>query len=114
MDRAGQGHFDELFGHSDLQLLHARIDKIFWDDIGGRLLTSGSEIWLSQSVRDYSHDQAIDRLAAGLEVEAWHPGDDIIEQVQLRDYPFCLSVQYHPDRDAIYRPLFDAFLEHIK
>jgi putative glutamine amidotransferase len=191
-------HFDELFAHSDFQLLNARTDKILWDDIEGLLLTGGSDIsagWLAQSVTDYSlirnsdeardswdfnalrqalderlpifaicrghqvlnvvlggtlrldipghnlpeqkygnlqelkfsssaairiprvnssHHQAIDRLADGLEVEAWHAGDDIIEQVRLRDYPFCLGVQYHPERDAIYRPLFDAFLEHIK
>ena len=60
-----------------------------------------------------SHHQAIDRLGEGLEVEAHHAVDHIIEQVRLRDYPFCLGVQYHPERDAIYRPLFDAFLSHV-
>jgi len=60
-----------------------------------------------------SHHQAIDKLGSGLEIEAWHLGDDIIEQVRLRDYPFCLGVQFHPERDVIYRPLFDAFLEHV-
>ena len=61
-----------------------------------------------------SHHQAIDRLGDGLEVEAWHVGDDVIEQVRLRGYPFCLGVQYHPERDAIYRPLFDAFLDNVQ
>ncbi len=61
-----------------------------------------------------SHHQAIHRLGDGLEIEAWHAVDDIIEQVRLRDYPFCLAVQYHPERDALYRPLFDAFLEQVK
>jgi putative glutamine amidotransferase len=61
-----------------------------------------------------SHHQAIAELGDGLEVEAWHAGDQIIEQVRLRDYPFCVSVQYHPERDKIYQPLFDAFLTHIK
>jgi putative glutamine amidotransferase len=60
-----------------------------------------------------SHHQAIDKLGDGLEIEAWHVGDDIIEQVRLRDYPFCLGVQYHPERGTIYRPLFDAFLEQV-
>jgi len=60
-----------------------------------------------------SHHQAIAKLGEGLDVEAWHVGDDVIEQVRLRDYPFCLGVQYHPERDAIYRPLFDAFFEHV-
>lgn len=61
-----------------------------------------------------SHHQAIDKLGGGLEVEAWHAVDHIIEQVSLRDYPFCFGVQYHPERDMIYRPLFDAFLEQVK
>ena len=61
-----------------------------------------------------SHHQAIAELGEGLEVEAWHVGDQIIEQVRLRDYPFCVGVQYHPERDKIYQPLFDAFLQQIK
>ena len=61
-----------------------------------------------------SHHQAIDKLGDGLEIEAWHAVDHIIEQVRLRNYPFCLGVQYHPERDVIYRPLFDAFLEQVK
>ena len=60
-----------------------------------------------------SHHQAIDKLGDGLEVEARHAVDHIIEQVRLRNYPFCLGVQYHPERDPIYRPLFDAFLEQV-
>jgi putative glutamine amidotransferase len=60
-----------------------------------------------------SHHQAIGKLGDGLEVEAWHAVDDIIEQVRLRNYPFCLGVQYHPERDVIYRPLFDAFLQRV-
>jgi putative glutamine amidotransferase len=61
-----------------------------------------------------SHHQAIDKLGDGLEVEARHAADETIEQVRLRDYPFCLGVQYHPERDVIYRPLFEAFLAHCK
>jgi putative glutamine amidotransferase len=60
-----------------------------------------------------SHHQAIDRLGDGLEVEAHHAVDHIIEQVRLRDYPFCVGVQYHPERDPLYRPLFDAFFEKV-
>jgi putative glutamine amidotransferase len=60
-----------------------------------------------------SHHQAIDKLGDGLEVEAWHVGDDVIEQVRLRDYPYCLGVQYHPERDPLYRPLFDGFFEQL-
>ncbi|MEA3188233.1 MAG: putative glutamine amidotransferase [Chthoniobacter sp.] len=60
-----------------------------------------------------SHHQAIDRLADGLEIEAWCATDGIIEQVRLRDYPFCLGVQYHPERDSIYAPLFEDFFERL-
>ena len=60
-----------------------------------------------------SHHQALDRVADALEVEAWHAGDGIIEQVRLRDYPWGLGVQYHPERDLMYASLFDDFFAHL-
>jgi putative glutamine amidotransferase len=60
-----------------------------------------------------SHHQAIDKLGDNLEIEAWHAVDHVIEQVRLRNYDFCLGVQYHPERDVLYRPFFDAFLSHV-
>ena len=60
-----------------------------------------------------SHHQAIDRLDEGLEVEAWCATDDIIEQVRLRDYPFALGVQYHPERGQIYDALFEDFFSRL-
>ena len=60
-----------------------------------------------------SHHQAIDQLGAGLEVESWCATDDIIEQVRLRDYPFALAVQYHPERGQIYDELFDDFMSRV-
>ena len=61
-----------------------------------------------------SHHQAIDRVADGFEVEAWCAHDDIIEQVRLRDYPFALAVQYHPERGKIYDALFEDFFQRVK
>jgi putative glutamine amidotransferase len=61
-----------------------------------------------------SHHQAIDRLADGCEVESWCATDDIIEQMRLRDHPFALAVQYHPERGQIYDALFDDFFSHVK
>jgi putative glutamine amidotransferase len=61
-----------------------------------------------------SHHQAIDRIADGFEVEAWCAHDDIIEQVRLRNYPFALAVQYHPERGKIYDALFESFFERVK
>lgn len=61
-----------------------------------------------------SHHQAIDRVGEGLEIEAWCPTDEVIEQVRLRDYPFVLGVQYHPERDELYASLFADFFEHVR
>jgi len=61
-----------------------------------------------------SHHQAIDKLGAGLEVESWCATDDIVEQVRLRDYPFALGVQYHPERGQIYDELFDDFISQMR
>jgi putative glutamine amidotransferase len=60
-----------------------------------------------------SHHQAIDRLGEGLQVEAWCATDDIIEQVRLRDHPFVIGVQYHPERGRIYDSLFDDFFSRL-
>ena len=62
-----------------------------------------------------SHHQAIDRLADGCEVEAWCASDDIIEQMRLKDYPFALAVQYHPERGGdVYAPLFADFAARME
>jgi putative glutamine amidotransferase len=60
-----------------------------------------------------SHHQALDQLGQGLVVEAWHAEDGTIEQARLENYPYCLAVQYHPERDPLYRPLFDGFIEQV-
>ena len=60
-----------------------------------------------------SHHQAVDRLGDGLEVEAWCATDDVIEQMRLRDYPFALAVQYHPERGEGYAPLFADFVSRL-
>jgi putative glutamine amidotransferase len=60
-----------------------------------------------------SHHQAIDRLGDDLEVEAWCATDDIIEQMRLRDYPFALAVQYHPERGEGYTALFADFVSRL-
>ena len=61
-----------------------------------------------------SHHQAIDELAGPLFVEAWHAGDGIIEQVRIKNYPWGVGVQYHPERDLLYAPLFEDFLAHLR
>jgi len=61
-----------------------------------------------------SHHQAVDRVAGGFEVEAWCFTDDVIEQMRLKNYPFALAVQYHPERGKIYDELFEDFLSRVK
>jgi putative glutamine amidotransferase len=60
-----------------------------------------------------SHHQAVDSLGKGLEVESWCAADDIIEQIRLRNYPFALGVQYHPERGKIYDELFEDFFSRL-
>lgn len=61
-----------------------------------------------------SHHQAVDLLAERCEVEAWCATDDIIEQFRLRDYPYALAVQYHPERNPRYASIFEDFLARVK
>jgi putative glutamine amidotransferase len=61
-----------------------------------------------------SHHQAVERLAERCEVEAWCATDDIIEQFRLRDFPYALAVQYHPERNQNYAALFQDFLARVK
>jgi putative glutamine amidotransferase len=60
-----------------------------------------------------SHHQAVDRVAESCVVEAWSATDHVIEQMRIRDYPFGLAVQYHPERGGIYDALFDDFFAAI-
>jgi len=60
-----------------------------------------------------SHHQALDLVGEGLQVEAWCSDDDVIEQVRLRNHPFVIGVQYHPERGKIYDSLFDDFFSRL-
>jgi len=60
-----------------------------------------------------SHHQAVDRVADGFTVEAWCASDDVIEQMRLRNYPFAVAVQYHPERGKIYDALFEDFFARL-
>jgi putative glutamine amidotransferase len=61
-----------------------------------------------------SHHQAVDKLGKGLKVEAWCKADDVVEQMRIVDYPFGFSVQYHPERDPLYLPMFNAFAQQVR
>ncbi len=44
-----------------------------------------------------SHHQAVSDIGEGLSPSAWAP-DDILEAMELKNHPFGLSVQWHPER----------------
>ena len=67
----------------------------------------------TRSMVNSTHHQAVDRVADGFEIEAWCATDDIIEQMRLRNYPFALAVQYHPERGTIYDALFEDFFASL-
>ncbi len=60
------------------------------------------------------HHQAISHVGLGLEITAWSE-DGIAEAVELRDHPFALAVQYHPEEleptDEASQRLFAAFVQ---
>lgn len=60
------------------------------------------------------HHQAVKDPGEGVEIVGWSE-DGIVEALELRDYPFVLAVQYHPEElaptDAASRRLFAAFVE---
>ncbi|MBL8020343.1 MAG: gamma-glutamyl-gamma-aminobutyrate hydrolase family protein [Leptospirales bacterium] len=59
------------------------------------------------------HHQALRKVADRLEVTA-KADDGIIEAVELRDHPWFLGLQWHPEmsaaRDPVQQNLFDAFV----
>ncbi len=61
-----------------------------------------------------SHHQAVENPGDACAVEAWCANDDIIEQMRLRNYPYALAVQYHPERHPLYAGLFADFLAQLK
>jgi putative glutamine amidotransferase len=71
-----------------------------------------SEIWngATSATVNSAHHQAIRDLAGGLKAVAW-AADWLIEAVELPAHPFCLGVQWHPERmpdDPRQRALFAA------
>ncbi len=56
-----------------------------------------------------SHHQAVDVPGAGLRIEARCAADGVVEEIRAPGYPFVVGVQYHPERGAVYAPLFAAF-----
>jgi putative glutamine amidotransferase len=98
----GTLHLD-IPGHRDPEMKDNDIQAL-------RSATTASHRW--EQVNS-SHHQAVDQVAEGFEVEAWCAVDDVVEQIRLRDYPFALGVQFHPERGKIYDALFDDFFSRL-
>jgi gamma-glutamyl-gamma-aminobutyrate hydrolase len=75
---------------------------------------------LSELLPDYQqfqvnslHGQGANRLGDILTVEARAP-DNLVEAVSVRNHPFALGVQWHPEwhslTDPVSRQLFNAFI----
>ncbi|MEU1735490.1 gamma-glutamyl-gamma-aminobutyrate hydrolase family protein [Streptosporangium sp. NPDC020145] len=69
---------------------------------------------LGKAVGDHAevtapHHQAVKRLGEGLLAVAW-ADDQIVEGVELQGHPFCVGVQWHPERAGDNR-LFEALVQ---
>jgi putative glutamine amidotransferase len=98
----GTLHLD-IRGHDLPEMKHHNVQPLRYDSVARHRF----------DLVNSSHHQALDRVADALAVEAWHAGDEVIEQVRIKDYPWGVGVQYHPERDMIYAPLFDDFLTQL-
>jgi len=61
-----------------------------------------------------SHHQGINKTGKGLIISAYSP-DGVEEAIELRDYPFFVGVQWHPERlsDKHSQRLFKSFIRAI-
>ncbi len=111
--------------YQDLSLINTQLLKHHGDNFAGEInhpvkLQPGSllhDVIGCQNINcNSSHHQAIDKIGKGLIVSA-KTSDGIIEGLELVDYPFLLSVQWHPERifkRAHARRLFEAFISASK
>ena len=44
-----------------------------------------------------SHHQSVDKIGEGAEITAYSPTDNIVESFELKEYPFGLALQWHPE-----------------
>jgi putative glutamine amidotransferase len=62
-----------------------------------------------------THHQGINKTGKGLIISAYSP-DEVVEAIELKDYPFFVGVQWHPERlsDKHSQRLFESFIRTIK
>ena len=74
-----------------------------------------SKIMRADQVNTQSgHHQALDKIAPCLNIVA-RSSDNIVEAVELSSHPWCMAVQWHPEKtahtDATQQRLFDALVD---
>ncbi len=69
----------------------------------------------TKGIVNTSHHQAIKTLGKDLEVFC-KAEDEIIEGIYLKDHPFCVGVQWHPERDKgeLSSELWQKFFKRVK
>lgn len=72
----------------------------------------GSRIWTNSY-----HHQALKNIPDSLKAAA-HSDDGVVEAVEVRDYPFGIGIQWHPEAmmacDDTMLPLFSAFIREAE
>ncbi len=63
------------------------------------------------------HHQAVENVGGNLIVSAVSE-DGFVEALELKEHPFCIGVQWHPEhmskKDALEQKLFDEFVKNCK
>lgn len=63
------------------------------------------------------HHQAVESVGENLVVSAVSE-DGFVEALELKEHPFCIGVQWHPEhmskKDALEQKLFDEFIKNCK
>ncbi|MCC7410465.1 MAG: gamma-glutamyl-gamma-aminobutyrate hydrolase family protein [Gammaproteobacteria bacterium] len=107
--------------------LHAHVPDAFGEQVRHRVpprepvqhrvsVQPGSHLASLLEIREFDcaswHHQALDSIAAGLQISAYAP-DMLIEAVELSDHPFLVAVQWHPELSAASDPLQQRLFDHL-
>lgn len=86
------------------------------------LITEGSflsDIFLGEKTIavNSKHEQAVDRVGAGLLISATEPTTRVIEAIEFPNHPFCIGAQWHPEylsNEQYDKMLLSAFCDAAK
>lgn len=89
--------------------------------VHGVTVTEGTKLYGIFGRKDVGvnslHHQAVETVGENLTVSAISE-DGFIEAVELKDHPFCVGVQWHPEhmskKDSLQQKLFDEFIKSCR